>query len=46
MQQLTTLAKQIEDVEQRQPEPHRDDIGDVDLKEDEDVGNTDADAKA
>ena len=49
LQQITNLAKRIEDVEQQHPKPHPEDADDDDLKgEDakEDDGNAKAEAEA
>ena len=49
LQQITNLAKRIEDVEQRHPEPHPKNAADDDLKgedAEEDDGDTEAEAEA
>ena len=49
LQQITNLAKRIEDVEQRHPKPRPEDAADDDLKDKdakEDDGNAEAKAKA
>ena len=45
LQQITNLAKRIEDVEQRHPEPRPKDVVDDDLSEEED-GDAEAEAEA
>ena len=45
LQQITNLAKRIEDVEQRHPEPCPEDATDDDLSEEED-GDAEAEAEA
>ena len=45
LQQITNLAKRIEDVEQRHPGPHPEDDDDDDLSEEED-GEAEAESKA
>ena len=45
LQQITNLAKRIEDVEQRHPKPRPEDTDDDDLSEEED-GDAEAEAKA
>ena len=45
LQQITSLARRVEDVKQRRPEPHRDDE-EEDQLEDEDVGDAEAEEKA
>ena len=45
LQQITNLAKKIEDVEQRHPEPRPEDAADDDLSKEED-GNAEAKAEA
>ena len=45
LQQITNLAKRVEDVEQQRPEPHREDEEEEEL-EDEDAGNAEVEAEA
>ena len=45
LQQITNLAKRIEDVEQRHPEPRHEDDDD-DLSEEEEDGDVEAEAEA
>ena len=45
LQQITNLARWVEDVEQRRPEPHREYVEEEELK-DEDAGDAEAKAEA
>jgi hypothetical protein len=45
LQQITNLARRVEDVEQRRPEPHHEDEEEEELQ-DEDAGDAEAEAKA